>query len=64
MVEWPTQIGLLWPARVYDAVVPTALVAGPSNQQMFAQLTRWLEGGAKNPVEAVQKKRLKQLLAS
>ena len=31
---------------------------------MFAQLTRWLEGGAKNPAEAVQKKRLKQLLAS
>jgi hypothetical protein len=39
MVEWPTQIGLLWPARVYDAVAPTALVAGPSNQQMATQIS-------------------------
>ncbi len=31
---------------------------------MFAQLTRWLEGGATNPAELVKKKRLKELLAS
>jgi hypothetical protein len=31
---------------------------------MVAQLTRWLDGGSKNPAEAVTKKRLKQLLAS
>jgi hypothetical protein len=31
---------------------------------MFAQLTRWLDGGAKSPNEAVTKKRLKQMLAS
>jgi hypothetical protein len=31
---------------------------------MYAQLTRWLDGGAKNPAEAVRKKRLKEMLAS
>ena len=31
---------------------------------MYAQLTRWLEGGATNPAELVKKKRLKELLAS
>ena len=31
---------------------------------MFAQLTRWLDGGATNPAELVKKKRLKELLAS
>jgi hypothetical protein len=31
---------------------------------LVAQLTRWLDGGSKNPAEAVTKKRLKQLLAS
>ena len=30
---------------------------------MFAQLTRWLDGGAKSPSEAVMKKRLKAMLA-
>jgi hypothetical protein len=30
---------------------------------MFAQLQRWLEGGATNPAELVKKKRLKELLA-
>jgi hypothetical protein len=31
---------------------------------LVAQLTRWLDGGSKNPAEAITKKRLKQLLAS
>jgi hypothetical protein len=31
---------------------------------MFAQLTRWLEGGSSNPAEALKKKKLKELLAS
>ena len=31
---------------------------------MYAQLTRWLEGGATNPADVVKKKRLKELLAS
>jgi hypothetical protein len=31
---------------------------------MYAQLQRWLDGGAKSPAEAIQKKRLKELLAS
>jgi hypothetical protein len=31
---------------------------------MFVQLQRWLDGGAKSPSEAVQKKKLKELLAS
>jgi hypothetical protein len=31
---------------------------------MFAQLTRWLDGGAKSPSEAAMKKRLKEMLAS
>lgn len=31
---------------------------------LVAQLMRWLDGGAKNPAEAVTKKRLKELLAS
>ncbi|HUR20460.1 MAG TPA: hypothetical protein VMZ90_06600 [Vicinamibacterales bacterium] len=31
---------------------------------MFAQLTRYLDGGATNPAELVKKKRLKALLAS
>jgi hypothetical protein len=29
---------------------------------MFAQLTRWLDGGARGPSEAVQKKKLKAML--
>ena len=29
-----------------------------------AQLTRWLDGGAKSPAEAVRKKRLKEMLTS
>jgi hypothetical protein len=28
---------------------------------MYAQLTRWLDGGAKNPADAVRKKKLKEL---
>jgi hypothetical protein len=31
---------------------------------LVAQLTRWLDGGSRNPAEAITKKRLKQLLAS
>jgi hypothetical protein len=31
---------------------------------LVAQLTRWLEGGAKTPAEALKKKQLKSLLAS
>lgn len=31
---------------------------------MFAQLTRWLEGGAANQADLLKKKRLKELLAS
>ena len=31
---------------------------------MVAQLTRWLDGGAKTPAEALKKKQLKTLLAS
>jgi hypothetical protein len=31
---------------------------------MYAQLTRWLDGGAKSPNEAVTKKRLKEMLTS
>jgi hypothetical protein len=31
---------------------------------MYAQLMRWLDGGAKNPADAVRKKKLKELLAS
>jgi hypothetical protein len=31
---------------------------------MVAQLTRWLDGGAKTPAEALKKKQLKSLLAS
>jgi hypothetical protein len=30
---------------------------------MYAQLLRWLDGGAKNPADAVRKKKLKELLA-
>lgn len=29
---------------------------------LFAQLQRWLDGGAKSPSEAVMKKRLKEML--
>jgi hypothetical protein len=31
---------------------------------MYAQLLRWLDGGATNPADAIRKKRLKELLAS
>ena len=31
---------------------------------MVAQLTRWLDGGARTPAEALKKKQLKALLAS
>ena len=31
---------------------------------MFAQLQRWLDGGAKSPAEGVMKKRLKEMLAT
>ena len=31
---------------------------------MYAQLLRWLDGGAKNPEDAVRKRKLKELLAS
>jgi hypothetical protein len=31
---------------------------------MYVQFLRWLDGGAKNPAEAVRKKKLKELLAS
>jgi hypothetical protein len=31
---------------------------------MFAQLQRWLDGGARSPAEAVTKKKLKEILAS
>ena len=31
---------------------------------MVAQLTRWLDGGARTPAEALRKKQLKALLAS
>jgi len=30
---------------------------------LYAQLQRWLDGGAKSPNEAVMKKRLKEMLA-
>jgi len=31
---------------------------------LYAQLQRWLDGGAKSPAEGVMKKRLKEMLAS
>ena len=31
---------------------------------MYAQLMRWLDGGATNPADMVKKKKLKELLAS
>ena len=31
---------------------------------MYAQLLRWLDGGATNPGDALRKKKLKELLAS
>jgi|SRR5579863_2180425 hypothetical protein len=31
---------------------------------MYAQLTRWLDGGARSPSEAIRKKKLKEMLAS
>jgi hypothetical protein len=31
---------------------------------LYAQLQRWLDGGAKSPAEGVMKKRLKEILAS
>jgi len=30
---------------------------------MYAQLTRWLDGGATNPAELLRKKKLKELMA-
>ena len=31
---------------------------------MYAQLTTWLDGGAKSPADLMMKKRLKEMLAS
>jgi hypothetical protein len=58
MAEWVDAVG---PATRLEIQVlqPSAV-----HILMVAQITRWLDGGSKNPAEAVVKKRLKGLLAS
>ena len=54
-----------WVDRIGPGTRISVEVQGPTVQHfvMYAQLTRWLDGGARNAAEALKKKQLKEILA-